>query len=258
MTANDTNFFKYIKELRTLGAKAFKLEFESEYLKEAYLSKISEILKQNSINLALKLGGFSSYNDILISKNVNADAIIAPMVETSYAFKKFIETLLSVYTADEISNKKIFINIETQTGIQNFSSILNSKYSNLLNGIVIGRGDLISSLNIEHSLIDSSEIEKTIVPVIEKCKQANKNVIIGGEITSKSIDFLKNLSSSAVSGFETRKIFFPRSVIQDKNLKNIINKAIEFEIYYLEMFLKTQNQNSKNIKERIKTLQERL
>lgn len=258
MTVNNTDFIRYIKELKALGARAFKFEFESEYLKEAYISEISEILKQNSVSLALKLGGFSSYNDILISKNINADIIIAPMTETPYAFKKFIETLLTVYTLDEISNKKIFINIETLTGIQNFNSILSSKYSDLLNGIVIGRGDLISSLNMEHSLIDSSDVEKIIAPVIQECENTDKKIIIGGKITSKSINFLQNLSSNAISGFETRKILFPQTLIKNKNLKNIINKAIEFEVYYLKTILKTQKLNSNNIKERIKTLQERL
>ncbi len=257
MIKNNTKFIEYIKNLKAMGAKAFKLELESEYLKESSIQEISEILKQNSLYLALKLCGFSSYNDILISKNVKADIITAPMIETPYAFKKFIETLLSVYSLDEISNKEIFINIETLTGIQNLDAVLNSKHLKLLTGIVIGRGDLISSLDIEDSLIDSPKIEKIITPVIQKCEKAAKKVIIGGKITSKSTEFLKGLPLSAVSGFETRKILFSKTAIQDKNLKSIIDKAIEFEIYYLETLLNTQNQNSINIKERIKTLRER-
>ena len=144
MIKNDGNFIQYLKELKTLGAKAIKLELESEYLQEDLCNKISDILKENSLSLALKTGGFSSLNDIIISKNINADTIVAPMVETDYAFKNFIETIKSVYLENELINKSIFINIETEFGIKNLDNTLNTRYTDLLHGVVIGREYLTS------------------------------------------------------------------------------------------------------------------
>ncbi len=255
MVKGNKIFIQYLKDLKSLGAKAFKLELESEYIQEPLCREISNIIKENSLLFALKLGGFSSYNDILISKNIDADIIIAPMVETDYALKKFIETLRCTYSSFEISNKKIFINIETKSGIENFDKILNSKYFETLDGIVIGRGDLTSSFEIPHSLVNSNDVKKIIIPVIEKCLNNNKKVILGGNITAKSVEFLKDFSS-IISGFETRKIFFDFDTVNKENLDNIINKAIEFEIFYLEMLFEIQNQ--RNIKDRINTLKDRL
>ncbi len=50
--------FNILKELKTLGAKAIKLELESEYLQEDLCNKISDILKENSLSLALKQAVF--------------------------------------------------------------------------------------------------------------------------------------------------------------------------------------------------------
>jgi|GluameStandDraft_1065615.scaffolds.fasta_scaffold01277_19 hypothetical protein len=258
MIKNDGNFIQYLKELKTLGAKAIKLELESEYLQEDLCNKISDILKENSLSLALKTGGFSSLNDIIISKNINADTIVAPMVETDYAFKKFIETIKSVYLENELINKSIFINIETEFGIKNLDNILNTRYTDMLDGVVIGRGDLTSSLNLSHSLIDSDCMFETISPVIQKCQKAEKKVILGGEITAKSVNFIKKFTPGTLFGFETRKVFFETSKVNLDYLPNIINKAINFEIYYLNMLLKFPNQNAGILKKRITALQKRL
>ncbi len=258
MIEDDKRFIQYIKELKNLGAKAIKLELESEYLPEFFCKDVSNVLKQNSINLILKTGGFSSYNDIKISKNINADTIVAPMTETPYALKKFIETIRCVYSLDEIKNKHIYINIETVSGIKNLDDILNSKYSNMLEGVVIGRGDLISSFDMPDSSVNSIEMEKIIIPIIQKCKKENKNIILGGQITSKSVDFLKRLYNYDIFGFETRKVFFDSNIIKNNNLKIIINKAVEFEICYLKLLSKILNQNCENIENRIQILKKRL
>lgn len=258
MIHNDENFAKYLGELKLFGAKAIKFEFESEYLPESLCKNISNTIRQNSFKLAVKLGGFSSLNDITISKNINADTIVAPMVETDYAFRKFIETIKSIYPEDELINKSIFINIETEFGIKNLDNILNTRYTDMLDGVVIGRGDLTSSLNLSHSLIDSDCMFETISPVIQKCQKAGKKVILGGEITAKSVNFIKKFTLDKLFGFETRKVFFETSKVNLDCLPDIINKAINFEIYYLNMLLKLPNQNAGILKKRITALQKRL
>jgi len=258
MIKDDEKFIQYLKELKILGAKAVKLELESEYLSETLLKEISNVLKENSMAFALKTGGFSSLNDICISKNIGADVIVAPMVETPYAFKKFIETLYSVYSKEELSNKKIYINIETDFGVKNFNEILKADNTGVLDGVVIGRGDLISSLNLPCSLIDSNDLFKTIFPVIKKCADSGKKIILGGKITGKSIDFIKKFPPGMLFGFETRKVFFKLENTDSKALQNMISRAIGFEIYYLNMLIRLQNQNTVNLQKRTAALQERL
>lgn len=259
MIKENKNIIQHLKNLKDLGAKSIKLELESEYLPENLLYKTSDILKENSLNLALKLGGFSSYNDILISKNINAKIIIAPMIETPYALQKFIETLFDIYSKAELLNKKIYINIETIFGIKNFNEIIKSQPAQYIDGVIIGRGDLISSLNIDPSLINSSLLKNIINPVINTCKKENKKIILGGNITQDTINFINLFEKGTFFGFETRMVFFELENFTSKILiKEAIQKAIGFEICYLEILQESKNQNIQNIKKRILTLQKRL
>ena len=260
MNEKDEKFKKFIKDLKILGASGMKLEFESEYLPEERCLEISDVLKELSFNLILKLGGFSSLNDIQTAKNVSADSIVAPMVESAYGLEKFVKTFLSVYSVSEVLNKKIYINIETKTGLEKFSDIISSEYMKYVTGVVIGRSDLISSLQMSENLIDSDKMYETISSVVERCYREGKKVIIGGKITPSSVPFLKKIPKECLYGFETRKIFFKAEILQKKDIGDIafaINKALEFEVYYLQNFSKSFAKNIPDIDKRILTLNDR-
>lgn len=257
MIEKDENFRKFIQDLKILGASCLKLEFESEYLPEERCLEISNILKEYSFNLVLKLGGFSSLNDIQVSKNANADAIVAPMVESAYGLEKFIKTILCIYSVSEVLNKKIYINIETKTGLENFPGIISSEYMKYVTGVVIGRSDLSSSLKLSEDFIDSDKMYEMILPVVEKCYKEGKKVIMGGKITPASVPFLKKIPREYLFGFETRKIFFPSVLLQKEGIGDAINKALEFEVYYLQNFSKTFAKNTLDIDKRILALKDR-
>ena len=236
-----------------------KLEFESEYLPEDKCLEISNVLKSLEFDLVLKLGGASSLNDVWIAKNINADTIVAPMVESVYGFEKFIKTLLCVYSDYDLLNKKIYINIETKTGIENFQSILEASCMKYITGIIIGRSDLSSSLNMSETLTDSGEMYEIVYPVVEKCFNARKKVIMGGKISPASVSFLKKFKNGYLQGFETRKIFFPSDLLQkeDKDISFAINKAIEFELYWLQNYSAKNAPNASDIDKRILALKNR-
>ena len=193
MIEHDEKFLKLIGDLKVSGASGIKLELESEYLPEEKCLEIANTLRQNDFNLVLKLGGPSSLNDICVAKNINANAIVAPMVESAYGLEKFVKTLLCVYSETEALEKKIYINIETKTGLEKFENIISSRYIKYVTGIVIGRSDLSSSLHLEEALIDSDKMYETIFPVIERCYKEGKKVIMGGKITPTSVPFLKKI-----------------------------------------------------------------
>ena len=80
------------------------------------------------------------------------DGIVAPMVESEYALKKFIQTIPGYF------NGKLFINLESKNGFLNLRKILKTKEFNKLNGIVIGRSDLAGSFNLSKNLVNSDKI----------------------------------------------------------------------------------------------------
>ena len=257
MIEKDEKFIKLIKDLKISGASGMKLELESEYLPESRCLEISNTLSKYDFTLVLKLGGVSSLNDIQVAKNINADAIVAPMVESAYGLEKFVKTLLCVYSEGEALNKKIYINIETKTSIEKFQNMLASRYMRYITGIVIGRSDLSSSLNVSEALIDSDKMYDTIFPVVEKCYNEGKKVIMGGKITPASVPFLKKIPKGYLHGFETRKIFFISDLLEQRDVSFAINKAIEFELYYLQNFSKKFALNTYDIDKRILTLKNR-
>ena len=67
--------------------------------------------------------------------------MVAPMIESEYALKKFIQC------AGKNKKTKLFINLETNLSLVNLPKIMNSSSFKLLDGVVVGRSDLAGSLN---------------------------------------------------------------------------------------------------------------
>jgi len=250
--------YKSLNRLKNLGAEAFKIEFESGYLPEDECVKLSNVIKESPLKLAVKLGGFSSVRDITTSFNIGADVIIAPMIESAYALEKFVKSA-SVVCGDKLFLKELFINIETVSAIRNFDEIVSSKYMEFISGITVGRSDLASSLKRGDEFINSFEMFDLINPVCEYCYKTGRKFVIGGCVSAGVFDFISKFVKNSVFGFETRKIFFKCSDIFDKaGAQKGVRAAIEFEIYYLENFVKPFCKDTSFVQDRIKTLGKRI
>ena len=101
-----------------------------------------KITKKTKLKLNVKIGGCEAKNDIFFCKKISTDSIVAPMIESEYALKKFIQI------AGKNKKNKLFVNLETNLSLVNLPKILNSKAFKLLDGIVIGRSDLAGSLRL--------------------------------------------------------------------------------------------------------------
>ena len=58
------------------------------------------------------------------AKVLGVDKIVAPMIETAYALKKFVEATHSIYSDDERQNTKFMVNIETIGGYNNVKEMM--------------------------------------------------------------------------------------------------------------------------------------
>ena len=229
------NFDRHLAELlidlkENHNVIAVKTEFETEGTSLFEAEKLCNIVKYTNLKFTTKIGGSGALNDIINAKKLNSDTIVAPMIESSYALKKFVETIKLVYTEEEIKNIQLLINIETITGLNNLKDIINSEEFNYIDGIVLGRNDLVSSMNLDKNQVNSNNILYIANDIAKEMGNKNKLLIIGGCVDESSIDFFNKINSKAFIGFETRKIVF-------KNTNNIkresILKAIEFEINWL-------------------------
>ena len=217
-------------------AIGLKAEFESE---GATYEEVLALKKLSDLPLSLKIGGCGALRDIQEAKKIGVSSIVAPMIESKYALNKFIETVRKVYSEDEEIN--LYINIETITGFKAINEIINDKDFCYVKGVVLGRNDLAESMGIND--VEDNRIFEIAEEISKKIK--DKEFVIGGKITEKSLSFIKKLP---ITKFETRKI------ILDKNANiESINKAIEFEI----LWIKNKNIKSMEDYKRLENLEQR-
>lgn len=242
MKTAEQNLLNLLIELKNnFGAESLKLEFEAEgtSLEEAIF--LNELSQKSGLALTIKIGGCEAIRDICDTKNLNAKTILAPMIESPYAVEKFITALNKIYSPENLKQLKTLINIETITGINALENIINSKAFAQIDGIVVGRNDLINSMKKDISYINSTEILEITNFVSKQMEKMGKLFIVGGKICPDSITFLQNISY--LTNFETRKIVFNSDILKQKNSETAIKKAIEFEIEWLKF--KQKNFNNK-------------
>lgn len=233
--------------------KAVKAEFESEELSLAQISLLKELAHNIGLGFTLKLGGCAPVRDFSEARNLGVDNIVAPMIESRYAMEKFVITAQSIFPAADFSRTKLYINLETDTGVQNFDEIASSPLFEALSGVVFGRSDYVASLS-SLSDPDSDFVRDIVERIAQKTLDAGKELIAGGNVTALSLPFFKKLQTTHLSGFETRKIIFdaPNALVNPESEQGI-QKALEFELLWLK------NKNSLSIldKNRIETLEKR-
>jgi len=249
----ENNILELLNELRSYGATGLKAEFESEGATFDDVLLLKQYADRVGLNLSLKIGGCEAVRDIFDAKKLAVDTIVAPMVETSFAMKKFVRAVKSVFSDDK--KVQLLINIETDTGIKNLDEILNIDNFEYISGIVVGRTDLSESLSI--SEVDSSTMFNIVERIAKKMKLLNKQMILGGNISPSSVTFLRNLPY--LTNFETRKVIFDANkIVKSELLDEAINKAIEFELLWLQnKILKSKEINQIDLN-RLEVLKKRL
>ena len=212
---------------------AVKAEFEAEGTRLEEALRLKEVITKAGLDLTIKIGGCEAIKDMYDARTIGVNAIVAPMIETPYAMKKYVNAAKFVFPEEERSEMKFLINIETETGYSNLQAMINSPDYSSINGIVFGRVDMTGSMGMDRDDINSDKILEIAKTMSEKIKQSNKDFVIGGGVSAHSLPFFQKLPY--LSRYETRKIIFdaPKS-LTDKNAGKGILKAVGFELMWLK------------------------
>ena len=235
-----------------------KSEFEAEGSRIEEMMRLKDVTSNLELPLILKIGGVEALTDVYNGLLIGVSTLIAPMAESKFAVKKYIEMVKNYVAEDNQNDLKFYINIETKLASQNFDDILSLENINHLHGVTVGRHDMCSSMSLPTSEIESSDaLHNTVLSVLKRAKAKHLATGIGGKITSKSIPRLQEyIDKDLLDKFETRKIVFSKECIN--NAPQAINLALEFELLWLQSKKRYYSGVSKQDDERINQLNERL
>jgi hypothetical protein len=214
-----------------IGVKA---EFEAEGTRMEEALRLKEVVSRAGLDLTIKIGGCEAVKDMYESRVIGVSRIVAPMIETPYALKKFLAMTKLVFPEDERSEVSFLINIETISGYNNFDAMLELHEIKQLDGIVIGRVDMTGSLGMSREDINTDEIFNIANELVIKAKGKGLECVIGGGVSAHSIPFFNRLPKGSLDRYETRKIIFKCPESLGENADKGILKAVGFELMWLK------------------------
>ncbi|MBM3251161.1 MAG: hypothetical protein FJZ11_00065 [Candidatus Omnitrophica bacterium] len=209
--------------------QGIKAEFEAEGSSFRDLIRLRRMTLDLGIKLFLKIGGVEAVKDIKDSLDIGVDGLIAPMVESKFGAKKFIEAYRKIYKDTRLH---LTLNIETRTAVKQMEEILDYA-KDKVDAITIGRTDLSGSYFNKDIYPDSGFMFNLLGAIGKQIKHYNLKATIGGSLTIGSIDLFKQHRQVArfFDKLETRKVILPAAVML--NNPNAIKEALKFEELYI-------------------------
>lgn len=209
--------------------KGIKAEFEAEGSSFRDLVRLRRITAAAGLPLHLKIGGVEAVKDLKEAIELGVDGIIAPMVESPFGAKKFINSFEKIYKNNKIH---FSINIETKTAFENYEKILEISKGKIDN-ITFGRSDFSASYFSKEVVPDSEFVMNAIIKCGRIAKENGFEFTVGGSVTSNTVKIYKDVFEikEYVSKLETRKVMIPTEILLDN--EEAIVEALRFEKLYI-------------------------
>ena len=235
MNLTERKMVGVLKDLKenhhVVGVKA---EFEAEGTRLEEALRLKEVLMKADLGLTLKIGGCEALRDMYEARVIGVSRLVAPMIETPYALKKFLCAVNMAFPKDEQEEVEFAVNIETAVACRHFDEMLAMPESKCLNSIVIGRVDLTGSLGMSRDAINSNEVFIIVKDLAVKAKSRGLQVVIGGGVSADALPFFRRLPEGHLDRYETRKVIFSCPGGLGKNCERGILKAVGFELLWLK------------------------
>jgi len=218
------------------GIVDLKAEFEAEGTRMNELMRLKEVANNAGLSIAMKIGGAEAITDLFEALKVGVSSIVAPMIESPYALKKYLDALEKHVPKNTRKGIRFTAMIETIQGYKNVDEILSQDKNGLLNTLSVGRVDMSGSLNLSRDEINSDKVYQIVENIFTKAKKRGLNTVMGGGIAKEAISFIKKLvSKKLLDRYETRKIVFSTNLqTTPAKMEEGIIKANLFELFWLQ------------------------
>jgi hypothetical protein len=234
MNLTEKKLAELIRRISERGhLKSIKAEFEAEGTRSDELLRLLDVTRTCNVPLTLKIGGCEAVKDLYEARQFGARYIVAPMIESDYALRKFCDTIRKVYPAEESSEVNFLFNVETIQAFNLFESILQIAIDEpVISGVVFGRTDFSGSLGIKGD-VQNEKVTDCIEIIARKLLETDLDLVVGGAISIASLPELTRIAQYRLTRFETRKVVFDGAKLADENLADSLLDAVHFEILWL-------------------------
>jgi len=205
------------------GLAYLKLGTEAEALTFDEIEVLSSVAASVAPAVAVvgKIGGPEARNDLLQFHARGATGFVAPMIESPYALRCFLDAVADVVPG----RPNLGINIETASAVDQLDAMLTLEGVDALGFVNVGRSDLAASMGCE--AVDDPAVTEATCAVIARVQRAGLSAHVGGCVTPATLAPV--LARVRPDGFHTRFLAFDRAD------DDTVTAALHAEIELLEL-----------------------
>jgi 4-hydroxy-2-oxoheptanedioate aldolase len=223
-------------EYRTPSRTGLKAEFEAEGARFDDLVVYSNIAHATATPLVIKIGGCEAVSDLQLAKLLGCSKVVAPMVESAFALRKFAGAATSVYGADRDQRPLMLFNIETERSALDHELLLDAAVDLGIDGVVVGRGDLAESMGLVRGGVEAPEVSDHLRRILAAARSRGLVCGFGGGVSTRTVPLALSLRDAGILDyFETRKVLLsPGPSADEESLRREVLVALQFELGWLE------------------------
>jgi hypothetical protein len=243
---------KILFQLKDLGCSGIKISYEDEGALLSEMITMRYLTSVVGLGLSIKIGGCEAKRDIVDCIDIGCDSIVAPMIESSFALKKFLNSLKQYGYIG-----KIGFNLETINAYKCLDDL--SCEFNKFDFVTVGRVDFVGSLNKNRNYVNTNEMYNIVENIFQKAREKETKCYLGGAISIESNEFIgKLIKNNLLDKFETRYVIFDVSKIEFNKLDELLYIANVFELEWLKYVNKKYNLLANKDIQRIQMIEERV